>query len=399
MIPDLRPPPPDSSRALRRPIPEVMRLAVALGLRRSGFTLVGVVLLALTAVVAPAARPSTRSVTLFSIQGHGFGHGVGLSQWGAEYRAVAGESTSRILAFYYPRTTIGAIRPRQVRVLLARRPLVRIGSRSRFELVDATGAVRRLPAGHWAIGPAGRIVGRSVRFPLVVRPGTAPVQLGSTGYAGTLTLTLAGGQLQVVNTLGLEQYVAGVVSSECPGSWRPAALRAQAVASRSYAVANLHPDASFDLYPDDRSQNYHGLHEHLPGATAAALATRGEVLRYAGQVVGAFFTAANGGLTSVPDGLWGGDGAPYYAVRNDPFDARSPDTNWGPLVVTLDDVRRAFPQIPADVTSVDLERNAGQRVVAVTFHGADGSAVPVGGYDFQQRLHLRSTYFDLAPQA
>src|SRR5439155_7805721 len=173
----------------------------------------------------------------------------------------------------------------------------------------------------------------------------------------------------------------------------------QSVASRSYALANLRPDADFDLYPDDRSQNYHGLQKRLPAASAAVRATRGQVLRYRGAIVPALFSAANGGLTSIPDGIWPGDSAaPYFAARPDGFDARSPNTNWGPITLSLAAVRQAFPQVPADVSKVSVQLNAGRRVTAVRFESPDGTDATVGGYAFQQRFGLRSTYFALAPK-
>src|SRR2546425_578429 len=78
-----------------------------------------------------------------------------------------------------------------------------------------------------------------VRLPAVARPGGAPLRLGGTGYEGTLRLEASGQRVRVVDTLELEDYLVGVVSSECPGYWHADALRAQAVASRSYALANL----------------------------------------------------------------------------------------------------------------------------------------------------------------
>jgi stage II sporulation protein D len=199
-----------------------------------------------------------------------------------------------------------------------------------------------------------------------------------------------------VNDLDLEDYLVAVVSSECPGYWHSVALQAQAVASRSYALASLRPDAAFDLYPDDRSQNYHGLNRYLPRAAAAVAATRGRVLLHDGRPAYALFSAANGGLTNVPDGIWEGASPPYFAVRPDPFDAESPATIWGPVTVSRAVLQKAFPELTAGVARVAVARNAGRRAAEVTFTGADGSTVTVDGYAFQQRLGLRSTYLSIA---
>jgi stage II sporulation protein D len=351
-------------------------------------------LLCLACAPAVSADSSSATASSLVITGHGFGHGIGLSQWGAEERAAAGQTTDQILSVYYPGTRPGRVASRTVRVLLAERRAVRIGSTAPFTVRGADGRTRRLPAGLYR-ADGGGLAGSPL--PLVASPGDAPLRLGGTGYHGTLSLDEGASGIQVVNTLGLEQYVADVVSSECPGSWPAAALRAQAVASRSYAVANVHPRQPFDLYPDDRSQNYHGLAKELPRAVAAAAATRGRVLFYGGRVVTALFSAANGGLTGVPDGIWNDSSLPYFVARADPYDARSPDTNWGPVRLGVDALRAAFPQLPSAIVGVTVALNAADRTASIAFAGADGSSVQIPGYVFQQKLGLRSTWFSVDP--
>ncbi len=351
---------------------------------------------ALSLIVAPTvgADSTSAAASALVISGHGFGHGIGLSQWGAEERAAAGQTAPQILSFYYPGTSTATASPRDVRVLLADAQSVRIGSAAPFVVRDAHGHELRVAAGLYRVG-AGGLRGRAL--PLVVHPGKAPVRLAGTGYHGTLSLLPSALGVRVVNTLGVEQYVADVVSSECPGYWRKAALESQAIASRSYALANLRPDASFDLYPDDRSQNYHGLAKELSSAVAAARATRGRVLTYDGQIVPALFSAANGGLTAVPQGIWTSSTLPYFVSRVDPYDERSPDTNWGPLRLGLGQLRAAFPQLPTAIVGISATHNLADRTAAITFTGADGSSVQIPGYAFQQKLGLRSTWFDVAP--
>lgn len=289
-------------------------------------------------------------MTGLTLHGRGLGHGIGLSQWGAEARARAGETAAQILAFYYPGTAISRAASRPVRVLVAERPM----------------RIRRL--------------------------GSATL-VGGTRYPGDVRVVRVPGGVDVVDTVPLEEYVADVVSSECPGYWPAAALEAQAIASRSYALAALQPGKPFDVYADDRSQNFRGLLRHLPRAVAAAQATTGQVLTFGGRVVSALFSASDGGLTSVPNGVWGSPSMPWLRVAPDPYDRSGPDAQWGPVRLSLAAVRRAFPQVPADVVGVTATRNAGDRVVELTFTTASGSAIRVSGYDFQQRFGLRSTFF------
>ncbi len=352
--------------------------------------ILGVTALLVGTSAATAGPGTVEQASGIVVSGHGFGHGIGLSQWGAEERAAAGQGYQAILAFYYPGTSLAGTPGRTVRVLLAERPSVRIGSKASFTVTDAAGRVLRFPAGRFALGPDGRLDGRSVRLPARARPGSALLSLGGTQYRGTLEIEPAQGGLSVVNAIALEAYVADVVSSECPGHWPQQALRAQAVASRTYALANLHPERAFDLYPDDRSQSYHGLHKEFPTATAATAATKGQVLRYHGRLVDAFFSAANGGRTSGVEGIFSDNPVPYLVSKLDVFDARSPDRNWGPVDIDLAKLHAAFPSLPNSLTRVAVTRFPSGRASSLTFTGLDGSTFTVGGYTFQQRLGLRS---------
>jgi SpoIID/LytB domain protein len=323
--------------------------------------------LAAACSVARGAAAGHTSVGSLMLTGRGLGHGIGLSQWGAEERARAGESADDILAFYYPGTTLAGSSASSVRVLIGEGlSRVRVGGRD-----FVAGQVHR--AVEVATGSATRV--------------------GSTRYPGVVRVVPAAGKLDVVDVVPLEEYVADVVSSECPGYWSEAALEAQAVASRSYAVASLRPRRFFDVYADDRSQNFHGLRKHLPRAVAATQATAGRVLVYRGRVVTALFSASNGGRTSVPDGVWARGDEPYFRAVPDPFDDTTPVARWGPVRISLDAVRRAFPSVPADVVGVTATRNAGDRVVRLRFAAASGATAVVSGYDFQQRFGLRSTFF------
>jgi stage II sporulation protein D len=369
------------------------------GPRRFAVRSLAVAILAGACVVAAAggASAGASSATGVVISGHGFGHGIGLSQWGAEERATAGQTYDQILSFYYPGTELRTVPDTNVRVLLAEQPRFKIGSRAPFSVTDAQGQVLNLAAGVYPVTASGLIGSTQLQLPLLATPGTAPLQLGGTRYHGTLGISLAGGKLEAVNTLALDDYVVDVVSSECPGYWRQDALRAQAVASRSYALTSLRPDAQFDLYPDDRSQNYHGMVNEFPTAIAAVAATTHQVLFYDGRPVKAYFSAANGGRTSGVQHIWGTQPLPYFVSRADTFDAKSPDQNWGPVNVSMSRLHAAFKELPARIVSVTIARNQADRASTVTFIGADGSQVKIDGYSFQQRLGLRSTFLSLTP--
>jgi SpoIID/LytB domain protein len=368
--------------------------------------LYGVVQLAAAAALSLVAAPSVSAHTTtplaasgLAISGHGLGHGVGLSQWGAEERAAAGQGYRQILSFYYPGTVLkSSPAAGNVRVLVAERPGLRLASAAPFVARDAAGRVTRIAAGRYELGADGALGRMRLALPVHFEPGKAPLEVAGVPYRGELTVNAEGGVLQAIDMLPLEEYLVGVVSTENPGYWPQAALRAQAVASRTYALSHLRPDAAFDLYADDRSQNYHGLQKEFASAVAAVAATRHRVLFFHGRPIQAFFSASNGGLTSGAESVWGGPALPYLVSRPDPYDARCPARNWGPVDVNIDNLRTTFPGIPRGIAAVRVSRTTAERAAAVTFVGLDGSSYAVGGHAFQQRLGLRSTYITVTPK-
>ncbi len=232
-----------------------------------------------------------------------FGHGMGMSQVGAQNRAAKGHDATEILNFYYPGTRPISVPEATVRVLFYERRAIWI-RRSRAYPRGVTVRVR-----------AGRIVfaGRPLPYAAVVIRG--PVCLRKC-YRGTLLLKLAGRRLRVINIVPMESYIRSVVPSEMPWFWSWSALRAQAVAARSHALHavahNRHRD--FDVYQDTRSQAYWGIEQETTRTDAAVASTAGRVRVWRGNVIYALYTAANGGWT-VPV-----EGRPYLRKRRDRFD-------------------------------------------------------------------------------
>jgi len=126
-------------------------------------------------------------------------------------------------------------------------------------------------------------------------------------YRGTLTFALTGARVQVVDTLPLEEYLYGVVPAEMPASWAQAALEAQAIASRTYALYAIQHAAAgslFDVYASTQSQAYGGYAAEQPSTSAAVDATAGMVMTYDGQVIDAVFAADSGGATENSENVW-----------------------------------------------------------------------------------------------
>ncbi len=349
--------------------------------------------------VALGAQKRNRQIepvtsTTFVISGHGNGHGVGMGQWGAYGMAKAGATYDKILAFYYPGTRLGPSPVKSVRVLLADTARkVTISSAAPFRLRDGAGALHEIASGQLTVGPTLSVqldhpaAPQTLPGPLTLQAGRAPLSFHHL-YRGQIQLQVVGNHLQVVNVIGLDSYVRGVVSGEMPKDWPAAALEAQAVAARSYAVATL--GAGKMLYTDQRSQVYGGLDGESPAGVQAVAQTKGQVLFYGGQVATAYFSSSSGGrTTAITDLVPGAKPVPYLVSHPDPYDRVSPWHNWGPVVLTGAQVSKAFHVTRVtDLTPVPANTHARQVVVT----SGDGTQTTLGSGLLRASLALRSTF-------
>lgn len=368
-----------------------------------------------TAPETPVAVPAGGSLTL---SGHGYGHGRGLSQYGAEGAARQGRSAAQILSFYYPGTALGAAGgPVRVLITADTDPDTVVSARSGL-VARATATPRkkrwvldrlRPGAAYWRIVPL-----RSGRWALASRPeggawsrvlvfggglefwaGGAPITLhrpgGSAPYRGMLRN--AG---RTVNVLNLESYLRGVVPREVPSTWSPATLQAQAVAARTYAAyERVHSPAGRAWQTCDTTscQVYGGYGAERETTNAAIDATRGQVVTYGGQPALTQFSSSNGGWTV-------NGSVPYLPAQPDPYDpwAGNPVRNWT-KVVTAAQIQAAWPAV-GTLTSLQVRERDGNgewggRVLSIRLTGTGGS-VDVAGTDFRTKLGLRSQWFAFA---
>src|SRR5256714_8821395 len=252
--------------------------------------------------------PITRTQPTFFISGHGWGHGLGMSQYGAYGYARHGWTYDRIVKHYYTGTTIGQAPVSRVRVLLVdSAKQVTIASKFPLQVVDATGSKHALDAGSYAVGAGFKYKDptnpqakpAALPYPLEFRPGATALALNGRGYRGSLrVLKLGPAKVRIVHVVDLDLYLRGVVPSEVPKTWAPEALKAQAVAARSYALSHLHAGGGFDLYPDTRDQVYLGIPHEAPTTTAAVNATAGQVAFYKGKVASTYFFSTSGRATA-----------------------------------------------------------------------------------------------------
>ncbi len=334
------------------------------------------------AIAALVLVPASTAGSVFVIDGRGWGHGVGMSQWGAEGYARHGWTYRRILGHYYPHTRIQVVRRGAVRVLLLeKQPSVRISSPKPFRVVGKRRIVRRVPL------TLRSGLGRAVR----IEPGAQPLLVNGTAYRGALVVKQRQGGLLVVNVVPLDLYIRGVVPYEMPKGWSAESYDAQTVVARSYALARLESRPDFDLYADQRSQVYGGVEAERPATNRAVGATAGRVLTYHGRVITAYYHSSSGGWTADAATVWN-EPLPYLVSVRDPYDGISPYHHWGPYVFTLAGLRKKLhaPRLRDAISLVDRTG----RARSVRLVGAASSRV-LGADAFRRRLGLRSTTFSL----
>jgi stage II sporulation protein D len=348
---------------------------------------------------ARTAAPLTS--TTFVITGHGWGHGVGMAQYGALGYALHGVSYDRILKHYYPGVTIGPAPVRTVRVLLAEgASALTVASDASFRVRDGAGKTHPLAPGSYRFGPRLRLraptgVANSVvplPGPLTFVPGSAPLRLDRP-YRGAIEVAVSDGRLDAINVVDIDSYIRGVVSEEMPHDWPLEAVKAQAVAARSYAISQRRTGQLFDVYSDTRDQVYGGIEAETPVGDAAVAATRQQVLLYNGRVIVAYFSSSSGGETAPITSLYpDSKPVPYLVAVPDPWDVLSPYHLWGPVVYTGAQLAQRLGV--TGVTDLRPVPATGHATV-VDLDEADGETT-MSALDVRRALDLRSTWFRAA---
>ena len=348
-------------------------------------------------LVSLTGTASADAAARLTIRGAGFGHGVGMSQYGAYGMAREGWSYSRILGHYYSGTTLGVIDPnRPVRVLLRSAPTVSfsgasaVGSRGLDP--SATYSVRSSGAGLTLLSPRGR---RLASLPAATRvSGPAGLSTGGRAYRGVLDLRRGSAGVNVINVVNLEQYVRGVVAWESPSHWPLEALKAQAVAARTYAITTSKGGDGWDQYADTRSQVYGGISAETPNTDRAVAETSGHVVTYRGVPVVTYFFSTSGGRTEDVENVWAGASrSPWLRSVEDPYDSASPRHRWKPVRMTLGQAQRKLSGlVKGRLRGIQVvERGRSPRIVAADIVGSRG-VTRVSGATLRLRFGLYDTW-------
>ncbi|HAN05301.1 MAG TPA: hypothetical protein DCW72_00205 [Elusimicrobia bacterium] len=235
-----------------------------------------------------------------------------------------------------PPAAAGAASPR-IRVAIARNsPSLKLKTASqiyvqemrtgqKFMLVQNANYEVRPRSGGIAV--AGQELSSPVK--LLAAAGPERIRLGKHLYKGDIILHAnQDGRLDIIEDLSLEDYLYGVLPAEMSPDWPLEALKAQAVASRTYAMRYINPAKPYDVTNGVETQVYNGTSRINPRIIEAVDSTRGEVLKYKGSLVRAYFHAACGGHTASAKAAWGETVTkPLYGVA-DPFCKPSRHSRW-----------------------------------------------------------------------
>jgi SpoIID/LytB domain protein len=371
------------------------------------------------AALALVLPVSAQGATEFTLTGHGWGHGIGMSQYGALGYAQHGWGYVQILDHYFTGTHVAPLSgPVHERVLLSSGSAVHFGASSGMTLRDAAGHAKALTKGSYRLQPGGTgghlqlvrtatgAVTKGLVAPVRISPRSQPLRLDDSagiGFAGdhwhgSFRVIESGSSVECVDVVGLEKYLRGVVPSEMPASWPLPALKSQAVAARSYAVATRNHSADFDAYADTRSQVYGPIEHESAASTAAVADTAHRVVWYKGTVATTFFSSSSGGRTSSEQAAWDTNvGQPYLVPVPDRYDSAggaNPYHTWPTETFSPTGLAQALG-VSGTVASVAMTVDAAsQRVLKLDVTSSGGTSTK-SGVDVQTHMGLRSVWFRL----
>ncbi len=349
---------------------------------------------------ARLASVASAASTLF-IRGGGYGHGIGMSQYGTYGYALHGWSYRQILAHYYTGTQIGTTNPNQtVRVLLGSGSAAFAGAtRAGGKQLNPSLTYDVVPLANGQLALVNQSTHKQVgKFdaPLTAT-GPGPLSLAGLGaYRGSLEFRPNGsGGVYTVNVIGLDDYIRGVIAAEMPASWGTQALETQAVAARTYAITTDVAGTFYNLYPDTRSQMYRGVSAETPSTDAAVAATAGQVVTYNGAPVVTYFFSSSGGHTENIEDAWpGASASPWLRGVADPYDGAGGDPyhHWSRQLSLTAAAKRLGGLVKGKLVGIRVtEHGASPRIMTAQVIGTRGRTNVSGG-QLQSAFGLLSTW-------
>ena len=213
------------------------------------------------------------------------------------------------------------------------------------------------------------------------------IWVGQKRYSGILNLLVLDSEILVINILGIEKYLSSVVGSEMPAKWPLEALKAQAIASRTYALKQK-GNPIYDIDSTQKNQVYNGLESRTYKTVRAVRSTRSLVLTYKNKLINALFHSSSGGMTENSQDVWKNE-YPYLSSVRD-FDRNNPKLQWKKKF-SSGELQKLFPEI-GGIKKIEILNitNTG-RVKNVKIFGKYGSD-QISGVDIRKRMNLKSTF-------
>jgi SpoIID/LytB domain protein len=403
-----------------------------------------IALVSVTLCFLSIAAQTAFAATSYTLKGYGYGHGIGLCQWGARGRAASGQNYEEILKHYYSNTSLvkNYSVPNEVRVRLfgnsnLSKAYVEANGSSVINIVKPDGTFAyQAGAGKHQIVPISKGILKVVKSdgstaldnisePFVITSDSGQIIVYDANgkrkhtYKGSIYVYSANNtSLYLVNYVDFEPgYLEGL--GEVPSSWPYDALYSQAIAARTYALKSMKPTATFDLYDDTRSQVYVGIdkiNETSNGRNwgerwaKAVSDTAKQVITYDGQPIAAYYHSSCGGQTENVELAWPkSKEQPYLRSVSDI------DSNGKPYC--MNDGNKSFSWSASfsisdfekklglsGISSIEIsQKGVSPRIVALAIKKQDGSTTKMSGQDFRTKLGLKSawvyqmggTYFDV----
>ena len=392
----------------------------------------------------------------FVLTGSGFGHGVGMSQIGAEGQAMEGRSALDIINYWFPGTQIVSVPNTQlIRVNIAHqvssatiamasgftRSNIDLSSNLdgslnngglgdgfsiyKFSVVNKKIAAAMYNKGSptltfptqslWNVywtgttafpSPAGGLTGpKPLPFTVVkVTTSAGSIQL----RYGQIQLKVVGSKIEITATMTIDQYVLGI--SEMSSSWLPAALQAQAIASRTYGLTHLTLRLACDcnVYHTNYDQAYIGYAKEAEAGVgqnwvSAVTSTQtdpsnAQVIYYLGKPISVYFFSSDGGQTQNSADVWG-TAFPYLVHVPDPWSLDiflNPQYAHWQRVLIQKDVAAAF-NLPDVVSLTITSRTVTNSATIITATSSTGATAQLAVGDFKTKLRLPASWFEIAP--
>ncbi|MDO5715865.1 MAG: SpoIID/LytB domain-containing protein [Tissierellia bacterium] len=222
----------------------------------------------------------------------------------------------------------------------------------------------------------------------------SPIQVENTTlkYRGGMNFRINNNQLDLINRVSMEDYLKGVVPKEMSPSFPSEALKAQAVCSRSFALANQnkYQKYGYNLNDTTSSQVYRGLNVEKSSTNAAVQETENEILTYQGEVANAIFCASSGGVTAAAHEVWGGKEIPYLICHKDDYSMHP----WT-LKLSQEGLKNYGIGNVKDIQIV--ERDSSGRVQLIKILGDNGEKT-ISGNIFRSiygNTIMKNTFFDI----